>query len=853
MHDRISRIALYLVPRNQRVMVRRDLDDEAHRLGRGSLWCAAHLMLIGIRLRATFGGGAMLLDLRHAVRSLRHARWFTIGAALTFALGIGINLAVFSAVDRILFRALPFANSHELMLLRVCNAQSGACSAGSFPDLIPEEAGDRLTTLGEMALVATTGTYATSVADHASPLRLTSVSPNLLRVLGVRPVLGRDVSDDEVRTKSRVALVSYETFERRFAADLAVIGRPVGPGAQSPMIIGILPKGFVSPAWGMADPKWDGFVIGPNPLVIAPIARLRAGHTREAAQAEIDALVAALAPRFPRRAADRGAVAPPFVAVEPLEHELFDSIQHRAWLISAAAGLILLMACANLAGLVLARGRSREHEAAIRRALGASSARVIAGSIAETLLVCLLGAAIALGLLWWSSSVLVGLLPPTFARYMVHALDARVVVAAILAATACAVVAGAWPGARVARANVNPLLQRGRGAGRRTRLRGGRGLLVVESALGVVLVLGAALTVRSFVTLSTQDPGYRADDLYSVAVQPAATTAIDPQASLRDFESVLEIAANVPGVVAIAGGDAVISSGRTVWPFASGDAVRGGRYEITAGYFRALGTRLVTGREFDATEVRSRAPVGLLNPAAVSAVWPGTPPADAIGRHLELPGEPPRLIVGIVPPITRGWRGDGTRDDAQLYVPLGTRPRNYSMFLLRTEPGAAVPLDVLRARIADRLGARRVEVFPAMTALNRELRDPRFRAALFGVFGICALLLAAAGLYALAAFEVSLRRWEMGLRMTLGASASEIRRLVIGGAVRPVLIGIITGGVIAFWAATFLERYLYELDARDPLTFAAVVAALLATAVIAAWIPARRAARTDPAAVLRAQ
>jgi hypothetical protein len=354
--------------------------------------------------------------------------------------------------------------------------------------------------------------------------------------------------------------------------------------------------------------------------------------------------------------------------------------------------------------------------------------------------------------------------------------------------------------------------------------------------------------------LTLEDPGYRPDDLYTVNVAPVSPSGPvpSPQQSLREYEAALEIAAGIPGIVAVAGGDAVISSGRTVYSFTSDDSIRGARYEVDAGHFAKLGTRLLAGREFGDAEVRARANVGLLNPAAVQAVWPGTRVADAVGRSLVLSGEPARTIVGIVPPMTRGTRGDETRDRPQLYVPLGTRPRFYSMFLARAEPGRDLPLELLRSRIAERLGPRRIAIASATTRLDGAITDPRFRTVLFAVFAICALLLAAAGLYALAAFDVATRRYEMSVRMSLGASRQQVHALVIGGTVRPVVLGLAIGGLAAAWLAGFLEAYLYKTAPRDPWAFASVAVVLTATAVLAAWIPARRAARVDPAAVLRA-
>lgn len=790
----------------------------------------------------------MLFDLRYAIRSLLHARWFTIGAALTFALGIGVNLTVFSAVDQILFRALPYENPQDLVILRSCAINTGKCG-GSFPDLLAKEAEGRLQTLGSFAHLGMTSGYAVSPTGDVPRLRLVTASPNLLSVLGVRPVAGRDISKSETQEKQLVALLSYDAWQSRYGGDTSVLGKTVGSGARSPTIIGILPRGFLPPAWAIQDPKWEGLVLTADAMVLAPVARLRPGVSHEAAQAEMGSLVTSLGPRLtsPRAPAD---APPPFIRVDKLDGVLFERWTDYAWLIAATAGLVLLMACANLAGLLLARGRSREHESAIRTALGASWTRILSASILETGLVCAAGAILAFGVLAITSRLVVTVLPPAFGRYMTSAFDPRVVGAALLISSIAAIMAGLWPGARLARVQVSGVLQRAGRSGAVTRLPGGRTLLAIEAALGVVLVLGAALAVRSFVKLSTEDIGYSTDNLYLLTPSYAAGTA--GVGKLGPYQTMLQESAAIPGVVAVAGGDSVLVNGATAMRgFSKDRSLRGGRYEINAGHFSAVGSRLLAGREFNDAEVRSLARVAILNPAGVALVWPGVKPEDAVGRSIVLQDEEPRLVVGVVPPLFRNKYGE--TPEAALYVPLGAEPRSYSQWIVRMSPGMQPPLAAIRERMKQAAGASTVSVVAVQDELEPSLKDPRFRAVLFGAFAVCALLLAAAGLYALAAFEVSLRRYEMGVRLTLGASMQQIQRLVVLEALRPVIIGTSAGAIVALWAAKFLQSYLYQVDARDPWTMAIVALVLLVTAIAAAWIPARRAARTDPAVVLRAQ
>jgi predicted permease len=849
MSDWLFRSVIRLVPDSWRDAVRADLEQDARAERHGPLWCAWQAIRVALKLRVTFGGGAMLFDLRYALRSLLRARWFTVGAALTFALGIGVNLAVFLAVDQVLFRALPYQNPQDLVILRGCSPKSGQCGGGMFPDLLAQEAGDRLQTLGEFAHLGMTGGYAVSPTGDEPPLRLVMVSPNLLRVLGVRPVAGRDISEAETQEKQVVALLSYEAWQHRYRGNASVLGKPVGPGARSPTIIGILPRGFLPPAWAIQDASWEGLTLTSNATIMAPVARLRPGASREAAQAEIGSFIASLGSRL--KAPNAPADAPlPYIRVDTLGAVLFEQSTDYAWLIAATAAIVLLMACANLAGLLLARGRSREHESAIRTALGASSARIVFTSILETAVVCVAGACLALVVLGLTSRALASVLPPVFGRYMADVSDPRVMGAALLISAIAAVVAGLWPGARLARVQVSAVLQRAGREGRFTRLPGGRSLLAVEAALGVVLVLGAALAVRSFVKLATEDLGYRPENLYRVRISLPRTVV--PAENLAQYQTLLQMSADVPGVLAVAGGDSVLANGATAMRrFSKDPTQRGARYEVTAGYFQALGGRVLAGREFSGAEVQSLARVVLLNPAGAALLWPGVRPEDLVGRTVTLKDEEPRLVVGVVPGVFRNRFGE--EPEAAVYVPLGTEPRSYGEWIVRMAPHIVPSLPAMRARFAQVAAGQSIQLAAVQDALEPSLRDPRFRAVLFGAFAACALLLASAGLYALAAFEVSLRRYEMGVRLTLGATTREIQRLVVFEALRPVVIGAAIGAVVAVWAGKFLQSFLYKVDAHDPWTMGLVALVLIVTAAAAAWPPARRAARTDPAVVLRAQ
>lgn len=848
----LFRAALWVVPKAWRDSVQEDLVGEAWRAGRrgwlATLWCTWQALGLGLRLRSAVRGDLIMSGFKYAIRSLLRAPRFTIGAVLTFALGIGVNLAVFSAVDRLLFQKLPYAAPDELVQLHVCDSRSGRCS-GAFPSVLVVDGRTKLTTLGPMAIAGFTVPFEILPAtDDAPPLLLHDVSANLLRVLGVRPVLGRDMNEEDARSGNSVALLSFETWQRRFGGRVDVLERPLafGPRRRA-TVIGVLPRGFVPPTEVAQDPNWDGLVLdtpswaatsGRTGSVMAPFARLRPGASLEAARAEMASLAAALAPEL--RQPGTGSL--PRIQIDRLESALYARLLKYAWLIVGASALILLMACANLSALLLVRGRSLQRTTAVRMALGAPPWRIVLTSMFETVVIATLGAGSALLALAASTRTMAALLPPMFGRYMQEAGSPRVLGLALLCAAVCAVTAGVWPGLAASRSDVQACLG-GTGTRQSARVKGGWAMLVVESALGVVLVLGAALFVSSFMKMTIEPLGFTPEGLFRL--RNVYSSARYP--GVAGYEDVLQRLASVPGVTAVGGSDSVVGSGSTAMRgFSKDRAIPGERYETNAGYFRVLGTPLLAGREFTDDEVRGRAPVALLNMSGLSLVFPGVSPDAAIGRVVPLKDEAPRTIVGVVPDIRQRYGGLRM---ASIYVPLGTEPSRYGDILVRVTPDMS-PGD-LKHLVGQVLQADKALVAYVPDLMESDLRDPRFRAALLGILAIAGLVLTAAGLYALASFEVALRRQEIGVRMALGASARHIQTSMIRESAKPVLFGTAIGLVFAWWASAVFQSLLYRIDSQGPELYVVVAVTLLVTAVAAAWLPARRAARTDPAVVLR--
>jgi putative ABC transport system permease protein len=851
----LVRASLRLLPASWRGAVQSDLEDEARAQRHGALWSSWQLVRLALPLRWAVTGHAMLSDLRYAGRSLGATPLFALTAIVTFALGIGVNIAVFSAVDRMLFRPLPYADVDRLMFLRDCSATTGAC-AGMFPSPVAYALAQQSATIEAVGVVGFAERfYLSREVDADAPLSMIGISPSLLKVLGVQPVIGRDAGTDEVAARRRLAWMSHETWTARLGGTPDVLGRRLFAGKGEAEVVGVLPRGFIPPAWTQQVPRWDGLVldyegmadIAPTGGVSAPVVRLRTGATRAAAQAEIASLVSGLP--LPAARPGRPPARRPTIQVDPVRDALLSIYRSYLWLVVAAAGTVLAVAAANLSTLLLVRGRARAQVGAVCAALGASRTRLARVALLESGIVCTGGALVTLVTLAFVGRSLRAVLPPIFARYSSSIDDTRVLGFSLLVACVSAVLAGLWPAWRASRVDLRTLLQATSRSGR-FRTVGGRSLLAIEAALGTALVLGGALCVRSFVGMTREDLGFVPTDLYALTVGPVARPE-SPQAALAWYDTAIEALGALPGVRFVGGADVVVGSGAApMRGLSSAYPGQGGRYQITARYFETIGTRLIAGRSITEAEIQAGANVAMLSDSAARLVWPDEPPSSVVGRTLLLPDDPPRIVVGVVPSF--GSLSDTPRRPA-LYLPKGAQPSSFTDAVVRMEPGRALDIRTVRAALASRAGEARVDVRYLPATLEPFLVDPRFRAVLLGTLALTGLILAAIGLYAAASADVTYRRYETGVRLALGASERDVARRVILDTCRPVLVGVLLGLMFSYWSAQFFQAFLRRVDGRDPWTYALVALTLVLTAVAAAWLPARRAASTDPATVLRAQ
>jgi predicted permease len=861
----LLRAALRFVPRSWRDAVARDLEEEARAGRHGAVWCAWHALRAGVRLRPHFGLDAFMTDVRYAVRSLIRARGFAAAAIMTIVLGIGVNLAVFTVVDRALFRPLPFAHMERLVFVTPYSEESGT-RYFSFNRRLFLEGRRGLPGVEDMASAGFTTNYAISERP-GDTVALTDVSYNLLDVLGAVPALGRGFQRDDVVAGRDVAMVSHETWHSRFGASRDIFDLRLRSGNRTIQVVGVLPRGFIAPAVNRGR-RFDGVVMAKDLLeslettsdATAPgVARLAPGTSIAVANRQYEALATRLDPELRRPGQARG----PRVRFEPLRPALFWYAYDYLWLLTAAAALVGALACANLASLLLARGRSREQQVALRASLGASPSRLLTVELAQSLLICAVACLISVGAMAVSTGALRAIAPVGLRPFVLQGPDVRVVLLATLAAVASAMLAGAVPAWRATRTSLLAVLQRGAGAPAHARRRhAGKAVLAIEAAIGVVLVAGAAVAGRSLAGLLTTDTGFNRHGLYLVTTEAQGERrGGDDTAELARARGILEVLRRQPGVARAAGIDSMPAAGmaphiNVTWDVAG----RVGLWEATEAFFETIGARTIAGRTLASDDLNADRPVAVLTEAAARRFWPDAPSGAAIGRQIiPLPDprnnvvdQPRRQVVGIVADIR-----DRPDEPAAPRVFVPARAADgfwFLQFVVRMVNGSQVlDRERLRRELAEQYGVRNVDVGPAASQIASALEQPRTQTIMFGSFAVVGLLLAALGLFAVASFDVALRRYELGVRGALGASGAALRRLVIADALRPVAIGCAAGVLAAWWLAQFIQSQVHQIDARDPGTLALVVAVLLATAAAAAWLPAYRAGRTDPAEVLRSQ
>ncbi len=804
----------------------------------------------------------LLLDFKYALRSFRKSPAFLAGTVLTLALGIGGATAVFSVVYGVMLKPLPFPEPDRLMHLWEKNPERGwtfnEASPANFLDWR-----ERATSFSGMTAYSTLGNDMALTGDgEPDHIAGVLVYPNFFEVLGLHPVLGRWFEEqDSWQGKATVVVLSHEIWQRRFGGDPALVGQSIQLNGRDRLVVGIAPAGIPFPQPGFDfwlpiawEPANRSEVWFRRAHFVRPVARLKPGVSPEAGSTELETIAARLEKEYPETNLQMGA------GLTPLSAWMSRGSRLSLLVLLAAVGLLLLVACANVAHLLLARAAPRTEEMDVRTALGASRFRILRQVLAESLLLAGAGGALGCVLAAWGTTALLALAPANLPRRQEIGLDAPVLAFAVALTLAATVLFGLAPAFKASRGKALRALAAGRGlAAAGSVRRGARVLVVVEIALSLVLVVGAGLFGKSLLQLTRVDPGFRPQNVLAVKLGlPGARYADTPQ-QLAFYDDLVARVSRQPGVIAVALTDRLPVTGSN---WTSDFAVDGrGREEfgidvnhrsVSPGYFQALSVPLLSGRIFTAADIAGAEQVVVVNQALAQRYFPGESPVGerlCFDRYPE-PESRWRTIVGVVG--DEKIEGLAKAPRPEILQPFAQNPEAGAELLVRTagEPLALVAAIRAEVRSLDRhlplFEVRTVEQVVA-GSLVRE----RFLALLLGLFAAGALVLAALGTYALLAYQVALRKREIGIRMALGARLDNVLRLVVSEAVVLAGIGLALGIGIALALTRRASSLLYEVSPADPAVFAAVALCLTAVAAAASYLPARRAARIDPALTLR--
>ena len=809
-------------------------------------------------------------DLRYAIRALRQHPGFTAVAVLTLALGIGANTAIFSVINAVLLRPLPYHEPDRLVILWSSSAERAR------ENLTPARLVDFREQSRSFTALAGFSYLSLNLSGRGLPERLngTSVASTFFDVLGVPAAIGRTFT--EGAADQRVAVLSHGLWLRAFGGDASIVGQPITLGGEPYVVLGVMPQTFAPPIvavravntnapeiWipgtrgdvpGMMRAGEDDLAANRRAMYVRAVGRLKPGVTIEQAQAEVDTIAQRIARVHPATDGGLGA------RLIPLRTEFVGNVRPTLLLLAAAVAFVLAIACANVANLLLGRATARRKELALRVALGAGRGRVIRQLLTESIVLATVSALFGVLLAYWGVRSLVGASPGRVLRLENATIDPTVLAFTMVLAAVTGVVFGLIPALQTSRVQVNESLKdsarssEGRG-GRRTR----ELLVIAEMALALLLVVGAGLLLKSFLTLQQAPTGISTRNLLTFDLVLSGERAEYQSQQVAFFDAVLTRIRALPGVESAGaavtlpiGGDDFGSSylleGQPE-PL-PGQAPRAGFQIVMDGYFKTMGIALVKGREFLSTDTRDAQHVLIVN-ETFARQWPG---ADAVGRRVRLggPKNPWMTVVGVVRDIRH--LGPAAAPRAEVYEPYSQDSMPFAAVVVRTTPDPLSLVPAIRAEVARLDPAQPIAAVNSMEAhLRNATAQQRFLSLVVSVFGALALLLAAVGIYGVMAYSVAQRTREIGIRMALGAGQRDVLRLVLGRSLMLAVAGIAVGVAGAFAATRALSTLLFEISATDPLTFTATPVLLLLVAVAASSLPALRATRVAPLEALRAE
>jgi putative ABC transport system permease protein len=800
-----------------------------------------------------------LHDFRYGLRVLWKSPGFSLVAIIALALGIGANTAIFSVVNAVLLRPLPYKNPERLVRLLSVNAQSGT-SGSAFSYLNFTDYRAQNSTLD--AITAFEGTNA-SLTGLENPEQINGVdaSADLFRTLGVNPAMGRAfAAEDEVSGGTPVVVISHDMWERRFGSDKNILGRQLTLNGKSRTIIGVLPAGFQflfvneTPEYFVPLNSKGEMEVQRGAAYLEVIGRLKSGASIEQAGVDLRSVASQIEQQYPKSNAGDS------VKLMPAQEEMVGNLRRTLLVLLGAVAFVLLIACANVANLLLARASRRGREIALRAALGASRARIVRQLLTESLVLSFIGGIFGLLLSMWGIDLIGAFVPAGISRFSETTLDPGVLAFTCAAALLTGVLFGLAPALQMSRVDLNEALKEGgRSASEGRSHHRLRGLLVVcEVALSLLLLTGAGLLVKSFVNLRNTDPGFKPENVLTASISlPESKYPQDEQQS-EFYKQLLDKARALPGATAAAAimplplSDNAIDTSFYVDerpdPGPGQRPIANARV-ITPDYLKVMGIPLLEGRAFDEHDNASAPKVMLINGTLAKRFFPGE---DPVGKRLNaglnhFSGE----IVGIVGDVHH--RSLETEPGPEYYVPFQQVPIAHMSIVVRTSfsdvSELSSPLRAVVQEIDRDLPLYQVRSMQSLVA--NSIARQRFSMALLALFAGVATALALVGIFSVMSFLVSQRTHEFGVRMALGAQTRDILRLVVRQGMALVLIGVVIGLTASFVITRVMSSMLFGVGTRDPLTLIAVPLALGAVALIACLVPAMRATRVDPVVALR--
>lgn len=829
-----------------------------------------------------------LMDVRYGLRTLWHNPVFALAGLLTIAIGIGANAAVFSVVNSVLLRPLNYPKAEELVFLH--QIAPGAAGLADFENGLLLSPSMYFTYAENNRTFQSVGVWATDISNvtglaEPEQVRAVVVSDGVLQTLGVAPELGRWLmeADQAPRGPQRVML-SYGYWQRRFGGDHGVIGRNVSIDSRPNEIVGVMPKGFM-----FVDTDFDlieALQFDRRNLILAGfgfngIARLKAGTTIAQANADITRMLPIWMDSFtngpdtPPHVYERWRITP---MIRPLKQQVTGNVSELLWVVMGTIGLVMLIACANVANLLLVRVEARQQELAVRAALGAGLRRIVSGLLVESVMLGLMGGVIGVGLAYAGVRFLVAVGPSNLPRLSEISVDARTLGFTLVISLLAGLLLGLIPALKYAGPHVSQAMQ---SAGRtvsvsRERYRARNLLVVGQVAMALVLLVSAGLMIRTFQALRTIDPGFtNAQHLQLLRIGIPDSLIHETEPVMRTQNEILDRLAAIPGVKSAAFGsempmegfdsdwDTIFIEGK---PYHKGELPPLHLYKhISPGFFAAAGTRLIAGRDLTWDDVYGLRPVVIISDNLAREAW-GTP-GNAIGKRLTedlgLPGRqglPWREVIGVVqnvaekgvqekapetvywPPIVENFFGRGPAHPARVVT-----------FIVRSErAGTQAFLEEVRQAVWSVNGNLPVASVRTMQEVyDKSLAHTSFTLVMLGIAGAMALALGIVGIYGVIAYTVAQRTREIGIRIALGAQGREVAQMVLRQGALLALAGVCIGVGAALALARLMQGLLFGVTAHDPLTFAAVAVLLMLIALVASYIPARRAMRVDPIVALR--